>query len=69
MTTESSTWQERVQDELTELTGRLVRLRQFIATPEFRKLSVRQCHIMIDQSHAMMQYADSLSARLAENGS
>jgi hypothetical protein len=61
-----STWQERVQVELAELTEKLVKLRQFIATPEFRKLSTGQCHLMVDQSHAMMQYADSLSARLSE---
>ena len=61
-----STWQETVQQELNHLTVRLVKLRGFIATPEFRKLSTVQCHLMVDQSHAMMQYADALSARLSE---
>jgi hypothetical protein len=61
-----STWQERVQDELNELTVRLVKLRGFIATPEFRELSVAQCHLMVDQSHLMAQYADTLAARLSE---
>lgn len=64
-----STWQERVQIELTELTVKLVKLRHFIATPEFRELSVAQCHLMVDQSRWMAQYADTLSARLSEGQS
>lgn len=60
-------WQEKVQKELQDLTNQLVSLRQFIASAEFRDLSHRQCQLLIDQSHLMMQYADVLSARLDED--
>ena len=61
-----NTWQEKVQQELNELTEKLVKLRTFIATPEFRDLSPRQSDLLVKQSHVMAQYADTLTARLSE---
>lgn len=61
-----STWQER-QDELDELTEKLVSLRIYTATEAFRGLTHEQCRLLLDQSHVMAQYSDILTARLDED--
>lgn len=61
-----STWIERLQDELNEVTERLVKLLTFIATPDFRRLRSEQCNLMVEQSQVMMAYADILGLRLDE---
>lgn len=55
---------EKLATELCELTEKLVKLREFITRREFRELSVAQQQTMIEQSYAMMQYADCLVARM-----
>ena len=62
---DNSTWDERVQIELDELTVKLVRLHSFMTMRAFRALPSIQRTLLCDQSHAMAQYADLLGARLA----
>jgi hypothetical protein len=60
-------WRPKVIDELHELTGKIVRLRRFMNTEDFYKLSEQQCNLLRDQSRTMCQYADILTKRLQSN--
>lgn len=60
-------WREEVLGELTELTEKLVRLRRFLVSEEFYKLSEQQCNLLRNQAGAMSQYADILTKRLQIN--
>jgi len=57
-------WRAGVINELTELTERLVRLRQFMLKEDFFKLSELQANLLQEQSAAMCEYANILTQRL-----
>jgi hypothetical protein len=62
-----SEWREEVLSELKRLTEDLVRLRRFLVSEDFYKLSEQQCNLLRNQSTAMSQYADILTKRLQSN--
>jgi len=57
-------WRARVLNELHELTDKIVKLRQFMNSEDFFKLSERQCNLLRKQSAVMCEYADLLAERL-----
>ena len=59
-----SEWRERVQKELTRLTERIVKLRQFMASEDFQKTDVRQRDLLMNQVKVMNKYANILAMRL-----
>jgi hypothetical protein len=52
-------------DEQTELTDKLVKLRQYVATVEFCKLDERDRQLLSAQSAHMAAYSDVLAQRIA----
>ncbi len=57
-------WQTRVRDELTELSDKLAKLRDFILSDEFEKLRINQQRLLRDQAKVMGQYASILDQRI-----
>lgn len=59
-------YQERVLTEQTELTEKLVKLRQFIATEEFASVPTDERNLLLGQSSHMAAYSDILAQRIAK---
>lgn len=57
-------YQERVVTEQNELTEKLVKLRQFIATDEFHLIDDHERSLLMAQAHHMASYSDTLAQRI-----
>lgn len=55
----------RMREEAEELEERLIRLRQFIAHPEFRALDRKAAQLLRAQSRHMNSYLETLDARIS----
>lgn len=58
-------YRERMLDEQTELTDKLIKLRRYIATREFTELDEIDRNLLLEQSAAMAHYSDTLATRIA----
>ncbi len=61
----SEGWQDRLRDELGELSGRLSRLADFIQSPQFQKLPDEECFDLVEQAAAMRIYEIVLTRRIS----
>lgn len=57
-------FQRRVVTEQNELTEKLVKLRQFIATDAFRLIGDHECGLLMAQSQHMADYSNILAQRI-----
>ncbi len=57
-------YQERVLAEQNELTEKLVKLRQYIATAEFSSVPEEERNLLMAQGHHMTAYSDTLAQRI-----
>ena len=58
-------YRERMLDEQSQLTEKLVKLRQYVATVEFCGLDERDRQLLSAQSAHMAAYSDVLAQRIA----
>lgn len=58
-------YRERMLDEQNELTEKLVKLRQYVATGAFCKLEEIDRNLLTAQSAHMSAYSDTLARRIA----
>jgi hypothetical protein len=61
---ESEPWQQRLHDEMKELSGRLERLRDFIATTVYENLPELDRFLLDEQLLAMERYQKMLRLRI-----
>jgi hypothetical protein len=60
----TTTPRRRVETEFAELSAKLTKLEDFIATPKFLTLPLNQQELLHEQRAAMRRYRDILNTRL-----
>lgn len=61
----TETAKERVQKELDDLNGKIVKLTMFMTSPTHAKMNEAEKYLLLKQLDAMVDYARVLQARLA----
>nr|DAH66718.1 MAG TPA: hypothetical protein [Bacteriophage sp.] len=59
------TAKERVQKELDDLNGKIVKLTMFMTSPAHEKMNEAEKYLLLKQLDAMVDYARALQSRLA----